>query len=173
MDFKQYIRNIPDFPKPGIQFKDITPLLLDPSAFREAIIAMAAPFKSEGIQYVAGAEARGFLFGPSIATLLNAGFVPVRKPGKLPGQVLTCEYELEYGKDALQMHKGQIPSGSRVLIIDDLLATGGTMAATKELIEMHGAITVGFSFLIELSFLAGRKKIGSDKVFSLVNYSGD
>lgn len=169
-NFNQWIRDIADFPKPGIIFKDITPLMLNASAFSEACSVMASPYKSSGIEIVAAAEARGFLFGPLIAKELGVGFVPIRKPGKLPGKVLTQSYDLEYGSDSLQIHADQIPKKAKVLIVDDVLATGGTMAAAKKLIEQAGGIVSGFSFFIELSFLKGRQKLGDYSVSSVVSF---
>lgn len=173
MNLSDYIRNIPDYPKPGIQFKDITPLLLVPEALDSAIRQMAVPFQSDPPDFVVGAEARGFLFGPGVALRLHAGFIPVRKPGKLPGETLRAEYSLEYGSDALEMHTNQIKPGSRVLVLDDLLATGGTIAAAAELIAKAGGEVIGFSFLIELAFLNGRKKLGSKKVTSVIKFDSE
>jgi adenine phosphoribosyltransferase len=173
MEYEKAIRNIPDYPKPGINFKDITPLLLDHELLRNALGEMTRPFISDSIDFVVGIESRGFLFGPPIAQNLQAGFIPVRKPGKLPGEKLREEYTLEYGTDALEMHSGQLKSGSKVLIVDDLLATGGTTSATLKLVERGGGEVVGFSFLIELSFLKGRSKLEGKKVFSLITYDGE
>jgi len=167
--YSPFIRDIPDFPKPGIIFKDITPLLLNPSLFAQACQDMALPYKNCGIQIVAAAEARGFLFGPAIARELNAGFLPVRKPGKLPGTVIKQSYDLEYGTDSLEIHAGQITPGAQVLVVDDVLATGGTMAATLKLIEQAQGIVSGFSFFIELSFLNGRQKLNSKRVHSVLS----
>ncbi len=159
MDLKEYIRTIPDFPKPGIQFRDITPLLADPAAFSAAIQEMAAPFMDRGIAYVAAVEARGFIFGSAIAHALKAGFIPLRKKGKLPHQTIAVAYGLEYGQDAIEVHLDAVKRGDKVLLVDDLLATGGTIAAACELMEKVGAEISGLSFLIELSDLPGREKI--------------
>ncbi len=167
------IRNIPDYPKPGINFKDITPLLLDPGFTQKACERMAEPFSADSIDYVVGVEARGFLFGLPVSLILKAGFIPVRKPGKLPGETISEEYSLEYGTDALEMHKGQLKKGSKVLIVDDLLASGGTGSAALKLAEKEGGKVIGFSFLIELSFLKGREKLEGRKFFSLITYKGE
>ena len=153
------IRNVPDFPKPGIQFKDITPVLSNPAAFGASIEALAAPYKNSNIDLVVGIEARGFIFGTPVARLLDVGFVPIRKPGKLPWKTHRTSYELEYGSDALEIHADAVAKGQRVLVVDDLLATGGTAAATIELIRELGAEVVEAGFLIELSFLPGRERI--------------
>jgi len=168
-NIKAYIREIKDFPKKGVVFKDITPLLLNPGAFKESIEALAAPFKEDKIDFVVSAEARGFIFAPPVAMILDAGFIPLRKPGKLPGETVKETYELEYGSDALEIHKGHISPGSRVLIMDDVLATGGTMAAAAKLVEKVGGIIIGFSFLIELSFLQGNLKLQGKRIHSLLN----
>ncbi len=173
IDFSQWIRDIADFPKPGIIFKDITPLLLNVKVYKAAIEAMSFAFAFQKIDCVVGTEARGFLFAPPVALELGASFVPVRKPGKLPGKILEECYSLEYGTDKLQMHEGQIQPGWRVLIADDLLASGGTVGAAARLVECAGGIVVGFSFLIELSFLAGREKLGDRPIFSLIQYDHD
>lgn len=154
------IREIPDHPKPGILFKDITPLLADPEAWRVACEAMAAPWDGQGITHVVAVESRGFLFGGAIAARLGAGLVPVRKPGKLPFERSREEYALEYGTDALEMHVDAVGPASRVIVVVDVLATGGTAAATVRLVERHGAAVVGCGFLIELSFLGGRAAVG-------------
>ncbi len=167
---EDFVRTIPDFPKPGISFKDITPILLNPPIFRQAIRDLAEPFAQEGVNYVLSAEARGFIFGPPVALELNAGFIPLRKPGKLPGDTVKESYDLEYGSDSLEIHTGHLPKGSRVLLLDDVLATGGTMAAASKLAEKLGAIVIGFSFLIELSFLNGIDKLKGKKVFSRIKY---
>ena len=163
------IRDVPDFPKPGILFKDITPLLGDPEALREACGAMADAWRSAGVTHVVAVESRGFLFGGPVAIGLGAGLVPVRKPGKLPYLCTREEYALEYGTDALEMHSDAVGAGSRVVIIDDVLATGGTAAATKRLVERHGAEVVGCGFLIELGFLNGRQALGT-RVESVLTY---
>jgi adenine phosphoribosyltransferase len=153
------LRTIPDFPKTGIQFKDITPLLADARALHIALDLMAEPFIGENIQYCVAMEARGFIFGGALAARLNTGFVPVRKPGKLPADVDEVSYALEYGENVLQMHKGAIEKGARVLLVDDLLATGGTAAATIDLVEKQGGIVAGFTFVVELDFLPGREAL--------------
>ncbi|MBL8959993.1 MAG: adenine phosphoribosyltransferase [Gemmatimonadetes bacterium] len=163
------IREIPDHPKPGILFKDITPLLADPEAWRVACEAMAAPWDGQGITHVVAVESRGFLFGGAIAARLGAGLVPVRKPGKLPFERSREEYALEYGTDALEMHVDAVGPASRVIVVDDVLATGGTAAATVRLVERHGAAVVGCGFLIELSFLGGRAAVGK-RVESVITY---
>jgi len=167
---KSFIRDIPDYPKEGIIFKDITPLLAHPLAIQSAVDLMAEPFKNERIDFIAATEARGFLFGPSMATYLDAGFIPVRKPGKLPSETIAHSYELEYGTDTLEIHKDSIFKGAKVLIVDDLLATGGTVGATKALVESLGGEVVGFSFLIELSFLKGREALGNPRINAVVKY---
>jgi adenine phosphoribosyltransferase len=167
------IRDIPDFPKPGIVFKDITPLLLDPRAVDAAVRAIADWSRPRDVQFVVAAEARGFIFGAAIARELGAGFVPARKPGKLPAEVVTAEYILEYGIDALEMHADAIAHGARVLIHDDLLATGGTARALAELVERLGATVVGCAFLVELAFLDGRRRLEGFDVHALVTYDGD
>ncbi len=155
------IRDVPDYPKPGILFKDITPLLGDPAAWGEACRKMAAPWVGAGVTHVVAVESRGFLFGGAIAVALGAGLVPVRKPGKLPYQRSREEYALEYGTDALEMHVDAVGPGSRVVIVDDVLATGGTAGATVRLVERHGASVVGCGFLIELTFLSGRQALNT------------
>ena len=166
----EYIRAIPDFPKPGIVFRDITPLLAAPDALREAIHRMGQPFADRGITKIAAAEARGFLFGVAMAIELNVGFVPIRKPGKLPAETIEESYELEYGTDTLQIHRDALRSGDRVLVVDDLLATGGTLAACLELVRRGGAEVAGASCLIELPDLGGRDKLGSVEVACLLSY---
>jgi len=164
------IRDVADFPKPGIIFKDITPLLADPAAFRQAVDQLAEPFRGAGVELVVAAEARGFIFGGAVACELGAGFVPVRKPGKLPYETAEETYELEYGTDALELHTDAVRPGQRVLLLDDLLATGGTMLATARLVEKLGAEVVGMVFLIELSFLAGREKLKDYRLVTLIQY---
>lgn len=156
---RNLIRDIPDFPKPGVGFKDITPLLGDPAGLALAVEYLSQPFRRSQIDYVVGAESRGFIFGTAVAQNLSAGFIPVRKPGKLPSAVKSAEYELEYGTDKLEIHEDALQTGLRVLIVDDLLATGGTMAACCELLLSLGADIVGIAVLIELEFLHGRKNI--------------
>ncbi len=166
-----FIRDIPDFPKPGILFKDITPLLADYGAFRAAIDQMAAHFRGRSIDVVTAAEARGFLFAAPLALELHVGFVPIRKPGKLPYHKRSYSYELEYGTDTLEMHIDGIEAGQRVLIVDDLLATGGTMEACCRMIEECGAEIVSCAFLIELAFLKGAERLKPHPVFSLIQYN--
>lgn len=166
-----FIRDVPDFPKPGIVFKDITPLLLDADAFRIATEAMARAWASVGITKVVAIESRGFLFGGPIAVQLAAGLVPVRKPGKLPSATGRIEYALEYGTDALEMHSDALGGADRVLIVDDVLATGGTARAAGDLVRGHGATVVGFSFLVELEFLAGRRRLGDARAEALLRYA--
>ena len=173
MDLKKSIRSIPGFPKPGIVFRDITTLLKDPKALKAAVDGMARNFKKGEVDMVVGAEARGFIFGPAIACKLGAGFVPIRKKGKLPAEVARATYDLEYGTDTLEIHKDAIMPGQRVVMVDDLLATGGTMAACCDLVEQLGGTIVGVAFVIELSFLKGREKLGDRKVYSLVNYESE
>lgn len=164
------IRDVADFPKPGIIFKDITPLLADPVAFRQAVDQLAEPFRAGGVEVVVAAEARGFIFGGAVACALGAGFVPVRKPGKLPYETAGETYELEYGTDALEIHTDAIRPGQRVLLLDDLLATGGTMLAMARLVERLGAEVVGIVFLIELDFLKGREKLKDYRLVTLIHY---
>ncbi len=172
IDLKRYIRDIPDWPKKGILFRDITPLLLNPMAFAGAIEALCADFIEMGIEYVAAVEARGFIFGSAVAEKLGAGFVPIRKKGKLPWQTESVSYDLEYGTDTLEVHSDAIESGGKVLMVDDLLATGGTMAAACKLIEKIGGKVAGIAFLIELAGLQGREKIADYKIASIISYSG-
>jgi len=169
IDIESYIRDIPDFPKPGVVFKDITPLLASPEGFKEAIERMAEPYLTAGVTKVLGAEARGFILGGALACRLGSGFVPARKPGKLPWNTTSAEYVLEYGTDQLEMHTDAIVPGDRVLIVDDVLATGGTAAAKADLVTRNGGIVVGYSFLMELDFLHGREKLGDHQISSLVH----
>lgn len=169
MDLEGYIRDIPDFPEEGIVFKDITPLLADPQGFRSAIDMLRERFKDSGVTKVMGAEARGFIFGGALAYCLGAGFVPARKPGKLPWNTTCHEYALEYGTDSLEVHTDAFEQGDIVLIVDDVLATGGTAAAKASLVRQMGAKVAGFAFLIELDFLRGREKLGDDDVISLIH----
>jgi adenine phosphoribosyltransferase len=168
-DLKQYIRDIPDFPKPGILFRDITPLLATPHAFREAIRQIADQYRDQKVESIVAAEARGFIFAAPLAIELGAGFVPVRKPGKLPFDTHSFHYELEYGTDTLEMHVDGVQAGQRVLIVDDLLATGGTVGACCKLLSNTGATIVGCAFVIELVALNGRQSIDCP-VFSLIQY---
>jgi adenine phosphoribosyltransferase len=170
LNLKTFIRDIPDFPKPGIMFRDITPLLGHPQAFREAIRQMAQPYRGQTINSIVAAEARGFIFAGPLAIELGAGFVPVRKPGKLPFDRHSFRYDLEYGSDTLEMHVDGVPPGSRVLVVDDLLATGGTVGACVKLLERCGANIVGCAFAIELTFLEGAAKLAPHPVFSLLKY---
>ena len=164
------IRDIKDFPTEGILFKDITTLLKDGPAWRYAVDSLASHYQKDKVDVVVGVESRGFIFGGAIAHQLNAGFVPVRKLGKLPGKTIEVEYELEYGRDALAMHEDAITSGQRVLAVDDLLATGGTMAATLRLVEQLGGKVVGVAFMIELAFLKGREKLKDYPLHALITY---
>jgi len=173
MDLKALIREIPDFPKPGINFKDITTLLKNGPALQYAIDQMAEHFKDARPDLVVGAESRGFILGVPLAYKLGCGFILVRKPGKLPAAVEKVTYELEYGQDSLEIHRDAIEPGQRVLIVDDLLATGGTISATAELVTKLGGKIVGFSFLIELDALGGRKRLEGHEVFSLIHYAAD
>lgn len=170
MNLKDYIANVPDFPKPGIQFKDITPLIGNGKAFQYATDQFVEFTKEIGADLIVGPDARGFIFGCPVATQLGLGFVPVRKPGKLPREVISYNYDLEYGSNTLCLHKGDIKPGSNVLIIDDLLATGGTIEATIQLVEKSGATVVGCAFLIELEALEGSKKLKGYNVLSLMKY---
>lgn len=169
-DLKGFIREVPDFPKPGILFYDITTLLKDPLALRMTVDRFVWQFASKQVDKVIGMESRGFMFGPMVAYNLNAGFVPVRKPGKLPAKAISETYDLEYGQDTLQMHEDAIEPGDRVLIVDDLIATGGTASASVKLVEQRGGKVVGLGFVIELTFLAGRKKLDGYEVLSLIRY---
>jgi adenine phosphoribosyltransferase len=169
-DLRRWIRDIPDFPKPGIVFKDITPLLSDPAAFGAAIERLTGAFTRARVDTIAAAEARGFIFGAPLALRLGAGFVPIRKPGKLPYATVALEYQLEYGTDKLEVHTDAFSPGHRVLLIDDVLATGGTMRACCDLVGRTGAEVVGCAFVLELSFLGGRAKLAPYEVMSLVTY---
>ena len=170
MDLKAYIRDVPDFPKKGILFKDITPLLRAPEAFEFTVDALAAPFRRERVTKVAAIESRGFIFGSCVAQVLSAGFVPIRKPGKLPWTTRRNEYVLEYGTDALEIHDDALSSQDRVVLIDDVLATGGTAAAASCLVQESGAKLLGVAMVIELSFLNGRMKLNGIPVHSLITY---
>jgi len=167
---KACIRNIPDFPKPGIQFKDITPLVKDPPALRLAVQALVQPFRGAALTAVAGMEARGFIFGSLAAWELGIGFVPLRKPGKLPYDVRRISYDLEYGSATLEMHVDALGAGDRVLLVDDLIATGGTAAASCRLIEQLGASIEGCAFVVELDGLKGRDRLAGRRVHSLIHY---
>ena len=167
---KGLIREIPDFPQPGISFKDITTLLQDPAGLKTAIDAMVRPFRPSEVEMVVGIESRGFVVGTPMALALGCGFVPVRKPGKLPGTVIRQEYALEYGTDAVEMHQDALSPGQRVLLVDDLLATGGTMQAACQPVERLGAHILGISFLVELEFLDGRRLLQGYRIESVVQY---
>jgi len=168
---KDHIRDIPDYPKPGVVFKDITPLLAEPSAFGAAVDALCEPFEADEIDKVLGIEARGFVFAAPVAYRHRAGFVPVRKAGKLPWEIEREEYELEYGTDLLEVHRDAVHPGERVLIVDDVLATGGTAAAVARLVERLEGELVGLAFLIELEFLSGLEKLNSARMHSVVTYA--
>lgn len=170
IELTDYIRDIPDFPKPGILFRDITPLLAAPHAFREAIRRMADHYRDREVDVIIAAEARGFIFAAPLALELNAGFVPVRKPGKLPFDTHSFHYELEYGQDTLEMHIDGVKQGDKVLVVDDLLATGGTVDACCQLLEKSGADVVGCCFLIDLVGLGGAARIAPHEAFSLIRY---
>ncbi|MFH1465961.1 MAG: adenine phosphoribosyltransferase [Pseudomonadota bacterium] len=167
---RESIRDIPDFPKPGIVFKDITPLLADPAAFKEVLDRFVERYADRKLDRIVGIESRGFIFGAPLADRLNVGFVPVRKPGKLPYRTVSEEYSLEYGTDSIEIHADAVPAGGRVLIVDDLLATGGTAAAAASLVRKVGGEVEELAFVVELGFLNGREKLGGLPVFSLVNY---
>lgn len=169
-DLRALVREIPDFPKPGILFRDITPLMASPAALGTAVEALAQLALPLGVDRVLAAEARGFLLGPALALRLDAGFVLARKPGKLPHQTIGAEYELEYGTDRLELHADAVPSGSRVLVHDDLLATGGTAKALCELVERSGGVVAGCGFLVELAFLDGRSKLSPYETHALLRY---
>jgi adenine phosphoribosyltransferase len=172
-DLRGFIRDIPDFPKPGIVFKDITPLLLDPRALDLAVVELASWARPLGVDLVVAAEARGFILGAALARELGVGFVPARKPGKLPGETVSAEYILEYGVDALEMHADALRGGARVLLHDDLLATGGTARALCALVEGRGAVVAGVGFLVELAFLGGREKLADYDVHALIAYDAE
>jgi adenine phosphoribosyltransferase len=167
---KAKIRHVPDFPKPGILFYDITTLLNDREGFRETVSALAAPYRDQRVDQVVGIESRGFILGAAVAKELDAGFVPIRKPGKLPSRCFREDYTLEYGVDGLEIHEDAVRSGQRVLVVDDVLATGGTAKAASGLVRRAGGELVGLSFLIELYFLKGRDKLAGEDVFSVLQY---
>ena len=173
MSLRGFIRDIPDFPKPGIVFKDITPLLLDPAALDAAVSGIADYARPLNVDLVVAAEARGFILGAAVARELGVGFVPARKPGKLPAETVSAEYILEYGVDALEMHADALRDGARVLLHDDLLATGGTARAVAELAEGAGAVIAGCAFLVELAFLGGREKLAPYDVHTLISYDAE
>jgi len=170
MDLTAHIRAIPDFPKPGILFRDITPLLAEPAAFATAIDRLAEPWQAGGIDAVAAVEARGFLFAGPLAVKLGVGIIPVRKPGKLPAETISYRYDLEYGSDTLEMHRGILAPKARVLVVDDVLATGGTAEACVRLIESAGATVTGCSFLVELGGLGGRERLTGQRIESVLHY---
>jgi adenine phosphoribosyltransferase len=170
-DFSALIRDVRDFPRPGVMFKDITPLLLDGAAFARAAAMMARPFETARITRVVAVESRGFLLGAPVALALGAGLVPIRKPGKLPAARSRVDYELEYGTDALEMHRDALKPGDRVVVIDDVLATGGTARAAGLLVRQHGAELVGYGFLIELAALGGRAKLEGARIEALLRYA--
>jgi adenine phosphoribosyltransferase len=170
VDLRDYIRDVPDFPKPGIVFKDITPLLLDPGAFDHAVTLLAARAQPLGVELIVAAEARGFIFGGALARELGVGFVPARKGGKLPHETVSVQYGLEYGLDELHVHADALSGGKRVLIHDDLLATGGTANATIQLVEQLGGRVIGCMFVVELAFLEGRRQLAGHEVHALVRY---
>ena len=170
IELTEYIRDIPDWPKEGILFRDITPLLASPKAFAAAIEALCNSFNGISVDYVAAVEARGFIFGSAVAEKLNAGFIPIRKKGKLPFETETVTYDLEYGTDTLEVHKDAVAEGSKVLMVDDLLATGGTMAAACKLVEKIGGNVIGVSFLIELTALNGREKFKGYDTKAVISY---
>ena len=169
-DLKKLIREVPDFPKPGILFYDITTLLKAPAGLRAVIDGLQEHYRETKVDVVMGIEARGFIFAPALAYALGAGFVPVRKPKKLPAETVRVTYDLEYGTDTLEMHKDGVSEGTRVLIVDDLLATGGTAAAAARMVEGAGGVVVGLGFVVELTFLDGRAKLPGREVFSLLQY---
>ena len=170
MDLKQHIRHVPDFPKAGILFYDITTLLRDPAGFKAAIDLLATPYTTRDIDVIVGIESRGFILGAAVAERIGAGFVPIRKPGKLPSKAIKETYDLEYGKDALEIHADAVEKGQRVLIVDDVLATGGTAAAATQLVRKLGADLQGLAFLIELIGLNGRSKLAGEQAYSVLQY---
>ena len=170
MELKQHIRHVPDFPKPGILFYDITTLLRDPGGLKATIDHLSAPYVGEGIDAVIGIESRGFILGSAVADRIGAGFIPIRKPGKLPAKSMRESYALEYGTDALEIHEDAVQTGQRILIVDDVLATGGTAAAAARLVRQLGGELHGLAFLIELLFLSGKGKLPGEKVYSVVQY---
>jgi adenine phosphoribosyltransferase len=171
LELREFIRDIPDFPSPGILFRDITPLLLNPAALDAAVAQLAVRVQSTPVDFVVAAEARGFILGAALARELGAGFVPARKPGKLPGETVSAQYTLEYGIDALEVHADALAHGARVLVHDDLLATGGTAGALCELVADLGAEIIGCAFLVELTFLDGRERLAPHRVHSLIQYA--
>ena len=170
MDLKQHIRSVPDFPKAGINFYDITTLLRDPVGFQMTIDLLSTPYLDQRIDAVVGIESRGFILGAAVAQRIGAGFIPIRKPGKLPAKALKESYDLEYGTDAIEIHEDAIDKGQRILLVDDVLATGGTAAAAVQLVKKLGGELHGVAFLIELLFLNGKQKIAGEKVYSVLQY---
>ena len=170
MDLKQHIRHVPDFPKAGILFYDITTLLRDPAGFKATIDLLSTPYEGQGIDAVVGIESRGFILGAAVAARIGAGFIPIRKPGKLPAKALKETYDLEYGKDALEIHTDAVEPGQRILIVDDVLATGGTAAAAAQLVKKLGGNLHGLAFLIELLALNGKARIAGEQVTSVLKY---
>ncbi|MEZ6124705.1 MAG: adenine phosphoribosyltransferase [Planctomycetaceae bacterium] len=173
MNLKNYVRSSPDFPKPGIMFRDITPMLKSSDAMKAVVSRMADTFRSRQVTSVLAAEARGFVFGAPLAMALDCAFVPVRKPGKLPFETEAFHYDLEYGSDSLEIHRDAIADGDRVLLVDDLLATGGTIEACRKLAERQGAEVVGAAFVIELAFLNGRSRLNGTDVLSIIQYQSE
>ncbi|MBI3038825.1 adenine phosphoribosyltransferase [bacterium] len=170
MDLKAIIRDVPDFPKKGILFKDITPLLLHPGAFSQAVDELVAPYKFSKLSAIAGIESRGFILGAAMALKLGVGFIPIRKPNKLPYKTRKKQYSLEYGSDTVEVHEDAVKTGERVLLVDDVIATGGTAKAASELLRELGGELVGIAFLVELTFLKGIEKLSGEKVFSLIKF---
>jgi adenine phosphoribosyltransferase len=170
MNLKEHIRHVPDFPKAGILFYDITTLLKDADGFKTTIDLLSTPYAGQGIDVVVGIESRGFILGGAVAQRIDAGFIPIRKPGKLPSKAITESYDLEYGKDALEIHADAVQPGQRVLIVDDVLATGGTAAAATQLVKKLGGQLHGLAFLIELIALNGKAKLGGENVYSVLQY---
>ena len=173
LNLRQFIRSVPDFPKPDIVFRDITPLLADRQALEQAVAQLAEPYGQRNIDIVAAVESRGFIFGAAVARELRAGFVPIRKPGKLPAATASASYELEYGSDTIEIHSDGISPGQRVLLVDDLLATGGTMAAACQLVQDLGGQIIAIAFLIELAFLHGRQKLPDLDILTLISYDAE
>ena len=172
-ELREFIRDVPGFPTEGVVFKDITPLVGDPGALKEAVSRIAEHYRNSRVDRVAAVEARGFIFGAAVAVELGAGFIPLRKPGKLPWKTLAKTYDLEYGTDTIEVHRDAVAPGQRVLLVDDLLATGGTMAAACELVEELGGQVLGCAFVIELAFLRGREKLSGRDVLSLIIYESE
>ncbi len=170
MNLEDHIRDVPDFPKPGIIFKDIMPLLGHAEAFDASVTALADPYRESDIDAVVGIESRGFIFGAAVARELGVGFVPIRKPGKLPADTISVSYSLEYGEDTVEMHRDALSEGQKVLVLDDVLATGGTMAAACDLVEKTGADITGVVFLVELNFLNGREKLFGQDIYSVLSF---